>query len=57
MHHKCHKEIHARISESEVARVVNTPAVLKAHASLAQFIAWVTKRPPNFVSKTIIKIG
>ena len=55
LHHQCHKETHARIGESELATMFSTPAALKTHPDLAQFITWVRKRPPNFLSRTIRK--
>ncbi|MEM6409544.1 MAG: HNH endonuclease [Pseudomonadota bacterium] len=52
LHHICHKEIHATLSEAELAREFNTPEALRAHPRLAKFISWVQKRPPGFLSKT-----
>lgn len=52
MHQICHNEIHARISEAELARSVNTPEALRAHPALVSFIDWIAKRPPEFHSKT-----
>lgn len=51
MHHVCHKEIHATLTESELARVYNTPEALRAHPRLAKFAAWVARRPPGFLSR------
>lgn len=51
LHHICHKEIHATLSESELARGYNTPEALRAHPRLAKFFAWVGKRPASFSSK------
>ena len=52
LHHICHKEIHATLGETELARVYNTVEALRGHPRLAKFIAWVVKRPPEFLSKT-----
>ena len=52
LHQICHNEIHAALSEAELARDYNTVAALRAHPRLARFIAWVAKRPPRFHSKT-----
>ncbi len=52
LHHICHKEIHATLTEAELARNYNTVEALRAHPRLAKFIAWVAKRPPEFLSKT-----
>ena len=51
VHHICHKEIHATLSEAELARTYNTPEALRSHPRLAVFAAWVAKRPPDFMSK------
>ena len=51
LHHLCHKEIHATLSEAELARVYYTIEALQAHPRLARFIKWVAKRPPSFSSR------
>lgn len=51
LHHVCHKEIHATLSEAELARDFATIAALRAHPRLAKFIAWVRKRPAQFDSR------
>ncbi|WP_425040430.1 HNH endonuclease [Primorskyibacter sp. S187A] len=52
MHHICHKEIHATLTETELAREYDTPEALRAHPRLAKFAAWVAKRPPEFSSRS-----
>jgi hypothetical protein len=51
LHHICHKEIHATLSEAELAREYATVDALRAHPRLAKFAAWVAKRPPGFLSR------
>lgn len=51
LHLICHKEIHATLSEAEIARDYVTMEALRAHPRLAGFIRWVAKRPPEFNSK------
>lgn len=51
LHHICHREIHATLSEADLARDYATVAALRAHPRLAKFITWVGKRPPGFHSK------
>ncbi len=51
LHHLCHKEIHATLSEAELARDFATPEALRAHPRLARFVEWVRKRPPHFLSR------
>ena len=52
LHQICHSEIHASLSETELARDFNTVAALRAHPRLARFLAWVAQRPPEFRSRT-----
>lgn len=51
LHHICHKEIHATLSEAELARDYATIDALRRHPRLAKFIAWVARRPPGFTSR------
>ena len=51
LHHICHREIHATLTEAELARDFHTPEALRAHPRLAKFLKWVAKRPPGFGSK------
>ncbi|TDK46214.1 HNH endonuclease [Antarcticimicrobium luteum] len=51
LHDICHREIHATLTEAELARDYATIPALQAHPRLAKFIAWVGKRPPGFRSK------
>ena len=52
LHQICHNEIHATLSEAELARDFNTVKALRAHPRLAKFIRWISKRPPGFHSGT-----
>ncbi|MAZ22174.1 HNH endonuclease [Roseovarius sp.] len=52
LHQICHNEIHASLTEAELARDYHTIEALRAHPRLAKFIRWVAKRPPGFRSKT-----
>jgi len=51
LHSICHREIHAGLSETELARTYSTIEALQTHPRLAKFIAWVRKRPPEFNSR------
>jgi hypothetical protein len=51
LHQICHKEIHATLTEAELARGFNTIDALRTHARIARFVEWVAKRPPGFSSK------
>lgn len=52
LHQICHNEIHATLTETELAQSFNTTEALRAHPRLAKFIKWISKRPPSFHSKT-----
>lgn len=52
LHQICHNEIHAALSEAELARDFSTISALRAHPRLAKFIRWVARRPPDFHSRT-----
>lgn len=51
LHHICHREIHATLTEAELARSYATLDALRAHPRLGKFARWVSKRPPGFQSK------
>ena len=52
LHQICHNEIHATLTEAELARDYATVEALRAHPRLGRFINWVAKRPPTFHSRT-----
>lgn len=51
LHHICHKEIHARFTEAELARQFNTPDAIRADPRMERFLEWIAKRPPEFLSR------
>ena len=52
LHQICHNEIHATLTEAELARDYACIDALRAHPRLEKFIRWVAKRPPEFTSRT-----
>lgn len=52
LHQICHNEIHATLTETELARDFNTIDALRGHPRLASFINWVQKRPPEFYARS-----
>ena len=52
LHQICHNEIHATLTETQLARDYHTIETLRTHPRLAKFILWIAKRPPAFHSKT-----
>lgn len=51
LHHFCHKEIHARFTEAQLARQFSTIEALRSAPELQGFLTWVAKRPPEFTSR------
>jgi 5-methylcytosine-specific restriction endonuclease McrA len=43
----CHKQVHALLTESELARDYNTLEKLAAHPTLARFLVWIARQPPT----------
>ncbi len=52
LHQICHNEVHATLTEAELARDYATPEALRAHPRLAKFLRWVAKRPPEFHARS-----
>lgn len=48
LHRVCHRTLHARFSERELARDYSTPEAVRADPAVARFIRWVRKRPPEY---------
>lgn len=53
IHQICHNEIHATLTEAELAREFNTPEALRAHPRLGAFFSWVAKKPPTFHKRSV----
>jgi 5-methylcytosine-specific restriction protein A len=52
LHQICHSAIHARFSETELARQLNDVGKLKEHPSMTEFLAWVRGKPADFHAPT-----
>ena len=48
LHQVCHNAIHARYTETEIARRLADVESLRADPELARFAAWVRTKPPDF---------
>ena len=48
LHQICHNEIHATLTEAEIAREYSTMEALRGHPRLSAFIEWVATKPPAF---------
>ena len=48
MHRICHRQIHAVLTETELARQYATVEALMAHPELRVFVSWVRTKPDDF---------
>ncbi len=52
LHRVCHRQIHALLTETELARRYNTVDALLAHPELQAFVSWVKSKPDDFFVRT-----
>ena len=52
LHRVCHRQIHAVLTETELARQYATVEALLAHPQLKNFVAWVRTKPDDFYVHT-----
>ncbi len=52
LHRICHRQIHALLTETELARQYHSIEALRAHPPLAQFLAWIQGKPADFNERT-----
>ena len=52
MHRVCHRQIHAVLTETELARQYATVEALLAHPELKVFVSWVKTKPEDFFVRT-----
>ena len=52
LHRICHRQIHALLSENELARQFNTPEALLTHPDVRTFVEWVRRKPSDFFEKS-----
>jgi hypothetical protein len=52
LHRICHRQIHALFSEVELATRYNTVEALLEHPEIRKFVAWVKKRPNDYLGAT-----
>ena len=52
VHPICHRTLHVRFVNVELARIGDDPAALRADAEIARFLAWVAGKPPDFHAPT-----
>jgi hypothetical protein len=52
LHRVCHRQIHALLTEVELARQYATVEALRAHPQIGVFVAWVKTKPDDFFVAT-----
>ena len=52
LHRICHRQIHALLTETELARDYATVQALLGHPEVARFVAWVKTKPADFHERT-----
>lgn len=52
LHRICHRQVHALLSENELARDYPSAQALLAHEGIAAFVAWVRNKPDDFYERT-----
>lgn len=55
LHPICHQAIHRSFANGQLARIGADRALLLADDGLAQFVAWVASKPPDFHAPTKAK--
>ena len=52
LHRICHRQIHALLTETELAREYHHVQALREHPELAKFLDWVRRKPDDFFERT-----
>lgn len=52
LHRICHRQIHALLTETELARQYHTIEALQTQAQMSDFLQWVKNKPPAFFEKS-----
>lgn len=52
LHRICHRQIHAWLTETELARQYNTVDDLLTHPGIQAFVKWVKTKPNDFYERT-----
>jgi hypothetical protein len=52
LHRVCHRQVHALLTESELAGQYATVEALLQHPELQAFVAWVKTKPDDFFVRT-----
>ena len=49
VHQVCHRMIHRVFDDAELAHGFDSPNAIRAHPDMARFVAWVRRKPPDYV--------
>ncbi len=52
LHRVCHRQVHALLSETELARQYASAEALLQHPGIRDFVAWVRTKPDDFFVAT-----
>lgn len=52
LHRICHRQIHALLTETELAKQYNTVTALLDHPEISSFVRWVRRKPADFSEST-----
>ena len=52
LHRICHRQIHALLTETELARQYQHIEALRQHPELSVFVRWVQTKPDDFFERT-----
>ena len=52
IHPICHKTLHARFTNAELAKIGDDAAALRGDPEVARFLAWIAGKPPDFHAPT-----
>ena len=47
LHSLCHRQIHALLTENQLARNYSTMEALRGHSEIAKFIEWIRNKPTH----------
>ncbi len=49
IHVVCHRKLHSLFTPKELASDYGTPEAVRSHPEIRKFVAWVRRKPPEFV--------
>lgn len=49
LHRLCHRQIHALLTENQLAKHYSTIEALKNHPEIAKFIDWISQKPTHIL--------